>query len=73
MARFEQLPAQCANTRGVDAVVVGEQDLEWSGATEGSLLGRWLGCGIRGTDARGRDRRCENREREAIQSSISAW
>jgi hypothetical protein len=73
VARLEQLRAQCANARGVDAVVIGEQDLEWSGAAERLLPGRWFDRGVRGTDARDRERRCESRARDALQSSISAW
>jgi len=73
VARLEQLRAQCANACGVDAVVIGEQDFERADAAERSLLGRWFGRGVRGTDAGGSERRCENREREALQSSISAW
>jgi hypothetical protein len=73
VARRDKLRAQCTNARGIDAVVIGEQDLEWSGDAERLLPGRWFGRGVRGTDARGRERRCESRDREVLQSSISAW
>ncbi len=73
MARREKVRAQGANARGVDAVVIGEQDLEWSGAAERLLPGRSFGRGVRRTEARGRERRREGRDREALQSSISAW
>jgi len=61
VARLEKLRVQCTNARGADAVVIGEQDLEWSGVAERSLLGRRSGRGVRGTGARGRKRRCECR------------
>jgi hypothetical protein len=73
VARLEKLRVQRANTHGVDAIVIGEQDLEWSCAAEPLLPGRWSGGGVRGTDARGRERRCECRGRGVLQSSISAW
>jgi hypothetical protein len=73
VARREKVRAQGANARGIDAVVIGEQDLEWSGAAERLLPGRWFNRGVRGSDARDRDRRCESGDRGALQSSISAW
>jgi hypothetical protein len=73
VARGDQLRAQCANARGVEAVVIGEQDFERPDAAKGTGDGQRFGRGVRGTDARGCKRRCECRDREALQSSISAW
>jgi len=73
VTRLDQLRTQGANARGVETVVIGEQDVERPDAAKGTGDGRRFGRGVRGTDARGRERRCEDREREALQSSISAW
>jgi hypothetical protein len=67
------LRAHCAYARGVEAVVIGEQDFERLDAAKDTGDGRRFIRGVRGTDARGRERRGEGPGRATLQSSISAW
>jgi hypothetical protein len=73
VARLDQLRTQCANARGVETVVIREENVERPDAAKAAGDGRRFGRGVGGTDAQDRERRCERREREALQSSISAW